>query len=700
LATLPKPAATAAETQTGTTATTNTPQGISEEQKLKSTDASIRVLAEADKLDKTIVLGKNSPFSQTHPKGPWKINENCWTASHYVYEAVEVGDSCYYSDSKGTEYSNIQIKDSNNKDTGQKTKIQIGVTKNSGGTLIYSAADSPSTQCTLNTAGTVSSQQKLDYLKPGDLISYVWSSDFAHNAIFVGWKDKSTYTAQLFDWNGAWTKEGDANSNGDVCTSSNFYGSYKWCKSYRYYTEVISDTGGHPVFMYWAPYILGTSPSTTLVPSGVTEVLTKEGDNTIASTTSQTITTGDKIGQASAKLIMGGSTDVAAKFVSLSLVNAGVQGIEVAGTVSSTVPSTIDYLYSLIIKDSDFSEVNINNLKLGDIVLIGQGCKEPYSIGIFDTVSGNNVYVYANLGTKAQIEKISPVSSGVVTGNYIYKAYRYTGDLSSSDKIGIGPSRETWTLDSAITRVSAVSGNYDANKIFADQLIFDGILTEKDCNDVRGTSSIVGSLGGAVLQKDMSWLKKLLLSKKASSGTSSTTTNSQSGTTGAIPSTQYNTYKPTFEKYASSNQPKAGSTPLTSNDFKALLAAIAQQNNWGASTHGGSDWLMGYQTGNVNYQGVDKQISTVSSILKSVLEGDISNPSSEYRNCISTTVLSDRLHCILSVLKTGKTDSPGIVGIGANTEGDNYADSVLTLWNSWKSYFNSQGATTGSPLLK
>jgi hypothetical protein len=377
--------------------------------------------------------------------------------------------------------------------------------------------------------------------------------------------------------------------------------------------------------------------------------------------------------------------DVAAKFVSRALVNAGVSGITTSGTVSSALPTSTAYLISLINSNSNFKEVDVNTLKIGDIVLIGQGCTEPYSIGIVALVpdSGKPIYVYTNLNGNVQMENTNLLSS-IDNKWYIYKAYRYVGDLSSDEKNNLQLTRTTWTLDSAITRVAALKGSYTDNKAFVDQLIFDGILTEKDCGDVRGTSSLVGAIGGAILQKDMAWLKNLLLSKKAT-----TTTATSSGRIVSIPSTQYNTYKSTFEKYASINHPTV-LTIMTSNDFKALLAAIAQQNNWGSSTRGGSEWLMGYQTGDVNYEGVDKQVSTVSGILKSVLEGTLSNPKSAYYSCISTTILKEKLHCTLSVYYTGKIDSAGILGIGANTEGNNYADSVLTLWDSWKSYFSSQ----------
>ena len=172
-----------------------------------------------------------------------------------------------------------------------------------------------------------------------------------------------------------------------------------------------------------------------------------------------------------------------------------------------------------------------------------------------------------------------------------------------------------------------------------------------------------------------------IISQNKGSVTSSTTN---------LPVSQFNTYKSFFDKYSTPITTAYTTTSLSSRDFEALLVAIAQQNNFGASTRGGSDWMMGYQSGNVNYQGADKQVATVSAILKGVLTEDISS-SSSYYTCISTQVMSERLSCVLSVLDTGTPNSAGFLGIGANTDGINYAASVLSNWNAWKvsgeSYF-------------
>ncbi len=152
---------------------------------------------------------------------------------------------------------------------------------------------------------------------------------------------------------------------------------------------------------------------------------------------------------------------------------------------------------------------------------------------------------------------------------------------------------------------------------------------------------------------------------------------------------KYETYKSIFEKYSQKNFPSSVSTmspeeSFTQNDFKALLAAIADENDWDGSN---GDWLMGYNAGEAGYQGADAQVAAVSGIFKFVLEEDL-NPSSAYSKCPVSATIFNELHCALSVMHTGKTDAPGFFGIGANTEGNTYADSVLTAWGNWIDYFN------------
>ena len=258
-----------------------------------------------------------------------------------------------------------------------------------------------------------------------------------------------------------------------------------------------------------------TNSSTTPSTNEQTQTNTPSSEETITIPTSGVLTMGKKIWASANTLATAGSTDVAARFVSISLINAGVNGIEVSGTVSSTIPSSTPYLASIISGSSYFSEVDPNNLQPGDIALLGNGCTEPFSIGIVNFIPDGNkeVDVYTNLGNGVNVQAVSPVSLGItdVSTTYIYKAYRYTKDIGT----GNIQLRAKWSLINAVNKVSTLKGSYTDNKIFVDQLIFDGILTEKECGDVRGTSSFVGALGGAVLQKDMTWLKTLLLSKCA-----------------------------------------------------------------------------------------------------------------------------------------------------------------------------------------
>lgn len=174
--------------------------------------------------------------------------------------------------------------------------------------------------------------------------------------------------------------------------------------------------------------------------------------------------------------------------------------------------------------------------------------------------------------------------------------------------------------------------------------------------------------------------------------------NSQKGTTAGASATagsaltissndiaQYNNYKSLFDTYSSKYLPSSSFFSLSQNDFKALLLAIASQNDWGQNTRGGSDWLMGYNSGQTSSQGAERQIATVAVLLKLSLTGDRSAPQA-YRSCPSGTNLNADLSCALSVLKTGYTDYSFIFGAIANGDGINYAKGVLDYWNKWKAY--------------
>jgi hypothetical protein len=165
---------------------------------------------------------------------------NCWDAAYKVYEVARqnlvsqglsstgFGNRCSYSDVDGKSYNLDNDRAKNNKGR-VTTEIYIGVQKTykNGRTFpdfaVYTNCDEIS----------AAQAQKLHLLKPGDIISYVWDTKTAHNAVFIGWKDESSNIAYLFDWNG-WSA--------DRSLSPKF----------RYFTEDLSDSK-HPVFVIFSP---------------------------------------------------------------------------------------------------------------------------------------------------------------------------------------------------------------------------------------------------------------------------------------------------------------------------------------------------------------------------------------------------------------------------------------------------------------
>ena len=141
-----------------------------------------------------------------------------------------------------------------------------------------------------------------------------------------------------------------------------------------------------------------------------------------------------------------GINDDAFTFVSKALFNAGVSGIR-NGIAASEWPLSTDQLVSLIDDSESFSEVNVEDVKIGDLIILGKGCTEPASIGIVAFVPEDKelIHIYTNLGivanfdntldtgNKVDIETI-PFESEIINDFYPYKAYRYTADLTSSEK--------------------------------------------------------------------------------------------------------------------------------------------------------------------------------------------------------------------------------------------------------------------------
>jgi hypothetical protein len=416
------------------------------------------------------------------------VYDNCWEAVYQSYTNAQVGDSCVYSDASKKSYT-IE----NERGVGGKAEITTNLYVKGKAFPTFAVYN-----CYYSSSGSnsLNSQQKLTYIQSGFLLSYAWRSDAGHNAIFIRWKDQGKRIAYLFDWNGG-TKENPV---------------------FRYYTEDLSDDK-HPVYVYWQPTSKTQSDISTIPiedypakPEEETSTPTKSSSTISSPESAKTV--GEKIWQAAENIATTGSNDNAAKFVSHVLIDAGVQGIEVteiSATIQGTIPESVDYLTSLIEKKNEFSEVNINDLKMGDIVLIGKGCQKNYSIAIFSTYSSidNNpkISFYTNLKGKVNLETL-PFITNIDNKEYVYKAYRYTKDTGESISL-----RAKWTLINAINEVNKRTGKYNDNQVFIDQLIFDGILTEKDCGDIRGTSGFASGLFN--LQKDMNWLKKLLLTKCA-----------------------------------------------------------------------------------------------------------------------------------------------------------------------------------------
>ncbi len=392
---------------------------------------------------------------------------SCWDSVMYVYKYAGVGQTCVYSDEEGKTYI-----------VNEET-IWIGVTKNSEGETIFQGAGDPKEQCEMNIKkSSISSEEKLENIKPGDILSIVHKKNSAHNVIFIEWISGKKNVAKIFDWINE-DEQGKA-----------IFG----------YREVdLSDTGGHPVYIYWKPYILGQE--TTSEGTETTQEKTiSETENNIAAT----------IYQEAIKL--EGINKNAADFVSTSLKNAGIGEIEI---ISST-----ENLISAIEKDNNFAEIDVNALKKGDIILLGKKCDLGYSMGIFSSFSDNKISFYTNLKeTDGEVKNekykfISEISDSL----YVYRGYRYIGDLSSTEKNNI-EIRDRWVLSSAIDKTTELlktpgrknGGKYSDNKVFVDGLIFDGILNEQDCKDVRGWFLGFG-------QKDMNWLKNVLDKKRISSG--------------------------------------------------------------------------------------------------------------------------------------------------------------------------------------
>lgn len=181
----------------------------------------------------------------------------CFSAVDYIYNQAGVvrrGENekglCVYSDYKGKQYTTGVLNDPS------KNPRTIGVDTNAKGNIIYQVPGEDT--CTMNSnpgKEYLTENEKLDAIKPGDIISYVYNEYYGHNVIFVEWTNKAQRKAKVFDWNGR-IAEGDSDNTGDVCDRneksyrSSSQGGY--CKTYRYVEVDLSDNQ-NSVYMFWRP---------------------------------------------------------------------------------------------------------------------------------------------------------------------------------------------------------------------------------------------------------------------------------------------------------------------------------------------------------------------------------------------------------------------------------------------------------------
>lgn len=187
-------------TYTAPTGVCTAPQPYSQVASL--TDARQKVLFAATALDGTPAL-KGSIIKDYDLSG----GINCFDSTLHVYNKAGVTYHCAYSDDSGKAY------------TSDVTTVLMGVTKNSAGSVLFQINPS---KC--DTHG-LSEKDKLNNIKPGDILSIVWNPTAGHSVIFIKWIDVNSHTnAQVFDWIGG----------------------------FSYKTYDLSD-GKHSVYMYWDP---------------------------------------------------------------------------------------------------------------------------------------------------------------------------------------------------------------------------------------------------------------------------------------------------------------------------------------------------------------------------------------------------------------------------------------------------------------
>jgi hypothetical protein len=143
----------------------------------------------------------------------------CWTAVKYIYDKSNVLMNCIYAVNGGEKF-NFK----NETTRGKYESLIVGVTKKNNSLIIPAI---PISKCLLNSKNT-DYKKKIDSIERGDILSYVFSGESGHNAIFMDWKDKEKRIAELFDWG-------------------------RGTKKFRTYEENLNEDS-HPVYIYWRPF--------------------------------------------------------------------------------------------------------------------------------------------------------------------------------------------------------------------------------------------------------------------------------------------------------------------------------------------------------------------------------------------------------------------------------------------------------------
>lgn len=420
------------------------------------------------------------------------VYEHCFDAAYQVYRNAKsdypdlnIKSFCVYSDEEKKSYTIANEKCLKKPCSSDTVSTTIHL---SGQPFPYFAVYK---NC--EKVGTkLSEKDKLSQLQTGDLISYVFRNDSGHNAIFIGWADEENNIASLFDWNGY-------SNNGPV---------------FRYYKEDLSDDK-HPVYVFWR---VKSSNKEEFPTEAIIDYLPKDTQEEIYKLDSPT-TIVNKEEESVDTNMAARILSEAKEFLGSELGGVGFlrrilySGLDIKGISSSSmdgvgVASTynLNELMSELDSNLNFELVNTGILQPGDIVFLGKGCTLPYSVGVFDYSDEDKSYYYAssNVNTLSEVKRMQTKEIfSLDSGIYIYKAYRYKGGKSSS--------RNPWYLNSAITEIGDLTGKYNDNKQFVDELIFDNLFSETECKKITPTTVLGINFGGGMKISD---IHNLLLAKQ------------------------------------------------------------------------------------------------------------------------------------------------------------------------------------------